>query len=340
MSEYSTILKLVQAGGLMRLRYGFYVTKIAVLLVALAATAAGFAVLGDHWAQIAIAAVLAVVFTQIMFLSHDAAHQQIFRSRRANEWTALLLGTGLGGVSLGWWNSKHTRHHRSPNQIDRDPDIRPSVVHFYPVEQPGRGRLMAFLRDHQGWWFYPLLLLEGLHLHIQSIIAVASRHAIKRRWMEIILLTVRLGLYPAALYLLLPWGIATAFLAVQLAVSGLYLGSAFAASHIGMPTVPKDLKIDFLRRQVLMSRNVSGGHVASVAMGGLNYQIEHHLFPAMPRPNLRRARPIVRAFCAERGIDYHEVPIYRAWSEVARHLNVVGIAGASAVSCPTAAALR
>jgi fatty acid desaturase len=85
---------------------------------------------------------------------------------------------------------------------------------------------------------------------------------------------------------------------VQLAVFGLYMGSSFAPNHIGMPLVSPKLKLDFLRRQVLMSRNISGGSLISVFMGGLNYQIEHHLFPSMARPYLRKAQPLVSAYCA------------------------------------------
>lgn len=339
-SDYSAVLRVVQSAGLMNPRYGFYATKGGGLLLAMAAVWVGFAFLGSHWAQVAIAVGLAVVVTQLLFLSHDAAHRQIFRSGRLNEWAALLLGTGLGGVSLGWWNTKHSRHHQAPNQINKDPDISPSLVHFYPPEQPARTLLATLIYRKQGWWFFPLLLVEALHLHIQSIRAVATRHGMKHRRIEATLLAGRLGGYPAVLFVFLPWTIATAFLGVQLAATGLYLGSAFSASHIGMPTVPRDQKIDFLRRQVLMSRNVAGGRTASLMMGGLNYQIEHHLFPAMPRPNLRRARPIVRAFCSERAIAYHEVPIHRAWAQVARHLNVVGIPAAFAAACPTAATLR
>jgi hypothetical protein len=78
---------------------------------------------------------------------------------------------------------------------------------------------------------------------------------------------------------LLPAGTAAAFVGVQLAVFGVLLGGAFAPNHIGMPIVLAGLKVDFLRRQVLMSRNISGGRITGYAMGGLNYQIEHHLFP-------------------------------------------------------------
>ena len=101
-----------------------------------------------------------------------------------------------------------------------------------------------------------------------------------------------------------PTGQSALFLGVQLAATGLYLGSSFAASHIGMPVLAHDTRIDFFRRQVLTSRNIAGGRVASFAMGGLNYQIEHHLFPNMPRPNLRKARPIVQRFCQDSSITY------------------------------------
>jgi fatty acid desaturase len=105
-------------------------------------------------------------------------------------------------------------------------------------------------------------------------------------------------------FLVLPPGKAVAFLALQLAVFGLYMGSSFAPNHIGMPLVSAKLKLDFLRRQVLMSRNISGGPLMSTFMGGLNYQIEHHLFPSMARPYLRKAQPLVAAYCAAQGVPY------------------------------------
>ncbi len=339
-TEYSHLLSAVQATGLFRRRYLYYAVKITLLLTALAGTGAAFAVVGHSWAQVAVAAALALVLTQIVFLSHDAAHRQIFQSHKANEITALLLGTLIGGVSLAWWNNKHNKHHAAPNQIGKDPDITPSVVQFYPAATPPRSRLGSFLQDHQGWWFFPLLLVEALNLHAQSVHALVTRPTLKRRRTELTMLIVRLGGYPVMLFLVLPPGIAATFLGVQLAVMGLYLGSSFAASHIGMPVLPADSRIDFLRRQVLMSRNVAGGRAASFAMGGLNYQIEHHLFPNLPRPSLRRVRPIVRQFCHDSAITYHEVTVFRAWALVAGYLNKVGLAGRDPYQCPMVSALR
>jgi fatty acid desaturase len=82
--------------------------------------------------------------------------------------------------------------------------------------------------------------------------------------------------------------------------------------------------MDFLRRQVLTSRNVRGGWVTETLLGGLNYQIEHHLFPGMPRPSLRRCRVLVQAFCAQAGVRYCEKGLISSYGDVLRHLHAVG----------------
>ncbi len=338
-SEYAGLLGVVRGAGLLRRHHTYYLTRLAALLLALGGVGVAFAFIGDSWAQIAIAAALAIVLTQIVFYSHDAAHRQIFQSKRANEITALMLGTFVGGISLSWWNNKHNRHHAAPNFIGKDPDIAPSVVHFYPATNPPKSRVARFLHERQGWWFFPLLIVEALNLHAQSIQALATHRGMKRRWTELAMLSIRLGGYPAVLFMVLSPGVAGTFLGVQLAVTGLYLGAAFASTHVGRPVVPPDARIDFLQRQVLMSRNISGGRMASFAMGGLNYQIEHHLFPSMGRPDLFHARPLVIDYCAEHRVEYQEVNIFAAWAIVVRYLNKVGLAARS-FQCPVAAGLR
>ena len=339
-SDYAALLKQVQSGGLMQRRRGYYAVRGALLLAALAGVWVGFAVIGDHWAQIAIAAALGIVVTQLLFLSHDAAHKQIFTSGRANDWVALLVGTGLCGVSLAWWKDKHTRHHANPNQISKDPDISPSVVHFYPAEQPPRSAFARGMYQRQGWWFYPLLVVEALNLQAQSLVALVTKPSMKRRRLELALLILRIAAVPVLAFVFLSPGVAGVFVAVQLAVTGVYLGATFAVSHVGMPVVPADARIDFLRRQISSSRNIKGGRAASFAMGGLNYQIEHHLFPSVARPNLVKVRALVRAFCAQHDLEYQEIYVHHAWAIVIRYLNQVGVAGRNDVACPTAAILR
>ena len=150
----------------MRRRYGYYWTKLIGAVVVLAASLAAFVLIGDTWWQLFTAAGLAILFTQIAMLGHDAAHRQIFVSGRWNDWTSMVLGNLLVGMSYGWWQHKHTRHHANPNKIGSDPDIELPVVSFTPdqVEQRAKqyGPALAWVMAHQGMFFFPILLLEGL----------------------------------------------------------------------------------------------------------------------------------------------------------------------------------
>jgi fatty acid desaturase len=177
---------------------------------------------------------------------------------------------------------------------------------------------------YQAYLFFPLLL-EAVHLHAASIRAVA-RGTVKLHSVEALLLLAHSIGYLAGLLLVLSPSRAAVFLILQQGLFGLYLGCAFAANHKGMPLLKEGEEPGFLRRQVLTSRNVRGGRLTHFALGGRNYQIEHHLFPSMPRPSLRRLQALVREFCAERGLPYHESGIVGSYAEALRHLHQVGVA--------------
>ncbi|SEQ72754.1 Fatty acid desaturase [Microlunatus flavus] len=325
----------------MRRRYGYYWAKLVGAVVVLGAWVAGFVRLGDSWWQLANAAVLAVVLTQIAFLGHDAAHRQIFRSGRWNDGASLVLANLFVGISYGWWRSKHTRHHSGPNKEGVDPDIEIAAVAMTPAMATRRDTpVFRWLVAHQGWYFFPLLLLEGLSLHVEAVKRVAGRGKVERRALETTLLTLRLGGLLALVLAVLPPEKALVFVVVQIGVFGLYMGSAFAPNHIGMPLVSSRLKLDFLRRQVLMSRNISGGPLMSVFMGGLNYQVEHHLFPSVARPHLRTIAPLVRAHCAAEGVPYTQTTLWESYRSVVGYLNTVGLKGKDPFLCPLVAQRR
>jgi fatty acid desaturase len=339
-TDFSQLVDHIQASGLLERRYGYYVFKIGGVLSAFVGLWVGFAFIGNSWAQLGIAAVLGIVLTHVAFLSHDAAHRQILRSSNANEWLATWMAGLVVGMSATWWIRKHTKHHATPNQINKDPDIEPTVVVFYPQPDRPRSRFAAFMIARQGWWFFPILTVEGLNLHAQSMVTLFSRGPVKRRRVELAMLTTRWALYLTALFVILSPGIAAAFLGVQLAVFGVYMGCTFAPSHKGMPVLPEDAKIDFFRRQVLTSRNITGSQFMTFLMGGLNYQVEHHLFPSMPRPNLRYAREYVKPFCQERSVPYTETSLFSAYRIVVRYLNKVGLSARDPFQCPMVAGFR
>jgi len=89
-----------------------------------------FVWIGDTWWQLISAVVFGVLFTQVAFLGHDAAHRQIFVSGRWNDWTSLIIGDLFIGMSYGWWRHKHTRHHANPNKEGVDPDLELPVISF------------------------------------------------------------------------------------------------------------------------------------------------------------------------------------------------------------------
>jgi fatty acid desaturase len=101
---------------------------------------------------------------------------------------------------------------------------------------------------------------------------------------------------------------------------GLYNASVFAPNHKGMKMMSDDEPLDFLRTQVLTARNVRGSRFVDFWYGGLNYQIEHHLFPSLPRNRLGDAQPLVEEFCAARGIPYYQTSLAGSYAEIFKHL--------------------
>jgi fatty acid desaturase len=340
-SVYAELSQQVRDAGLLNRRRGYYVTAITLSVAAFAGIWVAVALVGDSWWQLGLAALLGMVCTQFGFLGHDTAHRQAFGSHGVNAWAARVLSCGFAGIGYGWWMIKHNRHHNAPNQEGKDPDIESAVLAFTPQAAAARGSgLRGWWTRHQGWAFFPLLAFEGGALHVNSIAMLIRSTRTAHRRLELALIAVRLGAFAVALLCLLPPLMALAFLLVQLAVFGVLLGGSFAPNHKGMPIVPKNARTDFLRRQVLMSRNIRGGRLTDFMMGGLNYQIEHHLFPSMPRPNLKKVQPMVRAHCVKHGISYTETSLVGSYAIVVRYLNRVGLSERDPFICPLVASLR
>lgn len=339
-NSYATLLKSLRSAGLLERRRGFYISLFSVLVLAWAGAWTGFFVLAQTWYQLLIAAAMGVVLAQFGFLAHEAAHMQVFASRRLNEWSARLIGAGLTGISYAMWTQKHTKHHAFPNTVSKDPDIHTGAIAFYPRAAATRRGFMVPITRRQGWLLFPLLLFLGLSLHVDSLKYLFRRGRVDHRWVELPVLTARLLAFPAIVFLTLPPGMAAAFLGVHTGVFGFYMGASFAPNHKGMPVLPASTRADFLTRQVLTSRNISGGRFMDALMGGLNRQIEHHLFPDMPRPQLHRAAAAVRACCDELGIPYTETSLAGSYRIVVRYLNGVGLFAGDPFECPVTSRFR
>nr|BFE61457.1 acyl-CoA desaturase [Dactylosporangium thailandense] len=320
-SDFAALARRINAEGLMQRRPAYYAVRIGVVALLYAGGWAAFGLIGESWWQLATAAVLAVAFTQLALVAHDLAHRQVFRTKRPSEVAGLVAGNLGIGMSYGWWMDKHTRHHNNPNHDDLDPDVSPEVLIWATESAFGRRGLKGFITRHQAGLFFPLLTLLAIDLKVSSVKALRNG-TVKRRGLETALLIVHAIAFVSALLLVLSPLQALAFLLVHQAIFGVYLGMTFAPNHKGMPHPTGDE--DFLRKQVLTSRNVRGGWIADHAMGGLNYQIEHHLFPGMPSVNLRKAQPIVEAYCAQIGLPYAKTGLVASYRQALAFLHEVG----------------
>ena len=247
-SDYAELSRLVRGAGLLDRRPRYYAIKITVLALLLAVGGAVFALLGDTWFQLLVAVYLAALFGQIGFLGHEAGHQQMFRSRRANDIAGLVHGNLLVGLSYGWWTGKHNRHHAHPNQLGKDPDISIGALAFTPGQAGGkRGPLRAVVR-YQAYLFFPLLTLEAVSMHAVSVRAVlgggVGNRPLRRRWLEGLLLLGHCAGYLTLVALVLSPLRTIAFIAVQQGLFGVYLGCAFAPNHKGMPVLGEQDQLD------------------------------------------------------------------------------------------------
>jgi len=337
---YTALAQKVREQNLLARARGFYAAVFVVLIVALGGAATGLILLNDSWLTLLIAGALGLIFTQFAFLGHEASHRQILTSGKANDQIGRILATFFVGISYSWWMSKHTRHHANPNKIGKDPDVDKDTISFLEEDAAASKGFVRWLTRRQGYAFFPLLLLEGINLHGRSIKTLLAPGKVEGRAIELSMIGARFGIYFAAIFWLLPFGMACAFIGVQLGVFGFYMGASFAPNHKGMPIVPRDVKLDFFSKQVRTSRNVAGGWWATILMGGLNYQIEHHLFPSMPRTQLAKARLLVREHCRSNEVPYAETTLLHSYSIVIAYLNRVGLAARDPFDCPLAGQLR
>ncbi len=333
LASFRVLQDRVRRAGLLESRSGYYAAKILANVCAMVAGWVLFAIVGDSWWQLAIAAYLGFWNVQIGLVGHDAGHLQILRGRRASGLLNYLHQNLLLGVSAGWWVSYHNRHHSHPNHLTKDPQVagRPIVVALGESNQSVSWPRRQIIR-HQAGLFFPMFLFYSAGMRAASVVALWRGRA-PRIAVEAALIVLHFGAYLAALVAVLPGGKLAAFIVVQHVVIGVYLGAIFSPNHRGMQVHVGD-EPDWLHRQVLTARNLRSTWLTHFLFGGLNYHIEHHLFPAMPRPQLRQARPIVIAFCRENGLPYYEVTVFRSYTEIVTYL--AGVSRAWQRRCPAA----
>ena len=321
--DYAVLKRRIQDAGLLEKRPEYYFLSITTNLVLFAGCLIVLFSVRAIWAQALAAAALGIVSGQLGYQLHDSGHKQMFKSAGKNALVGLVTADLMLGMSYGWWVHKHNLHHGNPNDVDLDPDIKVGAIAYTLDHALARRRFGRLVAMYQAYLFFPLTTLLAWSMHVTGLTYLIKGPS-RYRGLEFVLLAVHAVVYLGAmLYFLGPWS-ALMVVLIHKAVGGAYLASVFAPNHKGMPQTDSNTKMDFVRTQVLTARNIYSHPLTDLWYGSLNLQIEHHLFPNMPRANLRLAQPIVKQFCAEHGIEYYETSFLQSYRELLGFLNEIG----------------
>lgn len=319
-SEYAELRRLLDEKGLFAKQPLYYIGRVSMTMALLAAGLIVLATVQGFRLQLLNAVFLAFVFCQLSYVVHDAGHGQIFRTSQRNHALGTLVSNLVLGMSYAYWRGSHNKHHASPNQVDLDPDIDVSLMAFTEEQALAKTGVSRLITKYQAYLFIPMLFFDPFRRRKESI-QFLWREKCK---VEVVLLGIHYALVGAFLFLALEPSKALLFLFVQQASYGVFVASVFAPNHKGMPILPKDIQMDPLRRQVITTRNVRAHPFTDFWSGALNYQVEHHLFPNMPRNKLKESQSIVRAFCESRGIPYTETSALASYRQTLNYLHHVG----------------
>jgi len=277
---------------------------------------------------------------QFAGVGHDLGHSSISHNFYTDHYIGSLFGCMFMGISTGWWKRSHNTHHVVCNSIDGDPDIQHfpiMAVNPKCIEKPFwstyHNRLMVmdkltkFFVSNQHLIFFPLMMVARFNLYAQSWILVCNHKQVKmyNRALEACSLSIFMTWLLSVALCMNTWTESVAWVLVSHAVGGL-LHIQIVISHWAMETYhgsayngPDD---EWYKMQLKTTMNVDCYEWMDFFHIGLQFQIEHHLFPMLPRHNLREARKLVKAVCHKHDIHYHEPCFFTALQETVKTLCV------------------
>lgn len=286
------------------------------------------------FAWVLLAPLASVALLTMGYAGHDAGHYALSRKRWVNDVWGHIAMTFLCGFSFSFWRSRHNRHHAHCQEVGGDPDMHFGVLFsVYPQSASWHSRIGRFFLRIQKWAFWPLSSLYWVSLRYDGIRDLfqqpsetkLDRFILPLHWLVLLIVPGFVFGWPTAVL---------AYLTLS-CISSIMTASVFIPNHMGMRRLDKGQKMSFLEQQVTTSRNICNPRLLDFYFGGLNSQIEHHLFPRVAHHRYRAMRPIVRAFCEDRGFAYQELTFYRALAAVGSHLGDMTKAHAATANAGT-----
>lgn len=308
--EYIDLREKINAAGLLEKNVEYYILRLIQFTVLYALSIALIFYLPAFWPQALNMVFMSFVLVQLGLLGHDIAHHQVFYSPKARGAIGCILWNLFIGVDMDYWNTKHNRHHANPNQIGKDGDINLPII-FSKEQAENWNPLAKKILIYQHLYFYIMIFFSYFNSILHS-----ARFLIGGRKIAMGLLAIlRFSAYLWLIFWTFDILHGSLLLLTMLMGTGVYMSLVFAPNHKGMLILGASDTFSY-RHQILTSRNVKPNFFTDFWYGGLNYQIEHHLFPTMPRNHLRKARVIVKEFCRQKGIPYHETGMLDSFREI------------------------
>ena len=270
----------------------------------------------DAWWLKAVALLVSTLgLTGIATSAHTAAHGTALPWRWANSTLAYFGYPFMGMLSAHYWRYKHNVvHHTNPNVIgaDADCDLMPMFA-MNQSEVRSACPLMAFYYRHVQGWVFPLAVtLNAFNVQRVGWAYLVARLRDRRtrrpaHWVDLCALLAHVGVWIVLPCLLLSVGEGLLLYVLRMALMGHFMFFAFAPAHFPaeadlIETAAADR--DFVMRQTQTTVNFRTGFIGGLVCNGVEYQIEHHLFPGICHAHYPRVAPIVREFCARRGYPY------------------------------------
>ena len=292
------------------------------------------------WAWMAVSSVaLGLFWQQLAFLGHDLGHNAVFHDRLTGDYLGSLFVVLGFGVSGQWWKQNHNVHHIVTNSINGDPDIQylplfmvdsAMAKGFYSLYHKTRfayDKAAQFLVGYQHILYLPVMALARHNLYLQSWIFVLTGKDVRRRYVE------------AAVLVLYAWWLAELVLRIEdsnMAWMWWFVSHStcgilhvqITLSHFSMEcfetqhgTIHRTAEDDFVRHQCATSLDVDCHPWMDWFHGGLHFQVVHHLWPRLPRHNLREIRDkYLVPLCKKHNVEYHQLPFFPAVGKTLTHM--------------------
>jgi len=277
------------------------------------------------------AILVGIAYQQLGWLAHDYCHHNVFENRKHNNFLAYFLGNICAGLSVNWWKDRHNTHHAITNVLDADPDVDNLPLFVWSEHDihriPTVGGLAEYIIPYQQYYFLAFTPLLKLIWCLQSFLFTRNVEGQNGSYMRSLMYErVTLGIHWSwvafTMYMCGSFTAALLFFVISEFIGGAGIALVVFMNHYACEQLlhADGKKADFLALQLGTTRNMNPGVLVDWFAGGLNYQIEHHLFPTMPRHNLSKAKPAVEEFCRVHNIHYDTLSFWGCIVEVHKKL--------------------